>query len=163
MRLIRPKGGEIRTPGMKSQDIPTTEEREIRALIEGTVIACQNKDAAALTAQYAEDVVAFDLINPMQYAGADAVAQRATQWFSSWEGAFTYEIHDLSVTASGDTGFCHSLNHVKGTQTGGQAIDMWWRATVCCRKTDGKWWVTHLHSSVPFDMETGKASLDLKP
>jgi hypothetical protein len=27
---------------------------------------------------------------------------------------------------------------------------------------DGKWLVTHAHSSVPFDVETGRASLDLK-
>jgi len=148
---------------MKPPHIPTTEETEIRALIDETVKACRAKDAAALTASYAEDVVAFDLINPIQYSGADAVAKRAEEWFSSWQGDFTYEIHQLSVAASGDTGFCHSLNHVSGIQTGDQPVDMWWRATVCCRKTSGKWWVTHLHSSVSFDMETGKASLDLKP
>jgi ketosteroid isomerase-like protein len=40
---------------------------------------------------------------------------------------------------------------------------MWWRTTVCFRKLDGKWMVTHEHNSVPFDVESGKASLDLKP
>jgi len=40
---------------------------------------------------------------------------------------------------------------------------MSWRATLCRRRIDGKWMVTHGHSSVPFDMESGKASLDLKP
>jgi hypothetical protein len=28
---------------------------------------------------------------------------------------------------------------------------------------DENWMVTHEHNSVPFDAETGKASLDLKP
>jgi len=37
------------------------------------------------------------------------------------------------------------------------------RATVCYRKIDGKWMIVHEHFSVPFDMETLKASLDLKP
>ena len=148
---------------MEPQHIETTEEIEIRALIDGTAKACRAKDPRALTAHYAQDVVAFDLINPIQYTGSDAVAKRAAQWFSSWQGDFTYEIHQLSVAASGDTGFCHSLNHVSGTQTGGQPVDMWWRATVCCRKMAGRWLVTHLHSSVSFDMETGKASFDLKP
>ncbi len=46
---------------------------------------------------------------------------------------------------------------------GGGKVDMWVRATVCFRKTAGEWTVTHEHDSVPFDVESGKASLDLKP
>jgi len=34
---------------------------------------------------------------------------------------------------------------------------------VCYRKLDGTWLVTHEQSSVPFDVESGKASLDLTP
>jgi ketosteroid isomerase-like protein len=40
---------------------------------------------------------------------------------------------------------------------------MYWRATLCFRKIDGQWTVTHTHASVPFEVETGRASLDLKP
>ena len=36
-------------------------------------------------------------------------------------------------------------------------------AAVCYRKLDGTWLVTHEQSSVPFDVESGKASLDLTP
>ena len=40
---------------------------------------------------------------------------------------------------------------------------MWVRATTCYRKIDGTWMITHEHQSVPFDTESGKASLDLEP
>jgi len=40
---------------------------------------------------------------------------------------------------------------------------MWWRSTVCYRKTEGSWKITHEHNSVPFNVETGKPSLDLEP
>jgi len=60
-------------------------------------------------------------------------------------------------------GFCHYLYRVTGTLANGVKVDMWVRASVCCRKTDGKWMITHEHGSVPFDPESGKASLDLKP
>jgi ketosteroid isomerase-like protein len=40
---------------------------------------------------------------------------------------------------------------------------MWWRTTLCFRKIDEKWMLTHSHDSVPFNMETGKASLNLEP
>jgi SnoaL-like domain len=43
------------------------------------------------------------------------------------------------------------------------AVSMWQRSTVCLRKIDGEWTVTHQHSSVPFDGQSGRASLDLKP
>jgi ketosteroid isomerase-like protein len=40
---------------------------------------------------------------------------------------------------------------------------MFWRATVCLRKIDGEWTVIYTHTSVPFDVRSGKASLDLEP
>lgn len=136
---------------------------EIRALIDNTAEACRAKDASALTANYATDVLAFDLVNPLRYTGAEAVGKRAEEWFSSWQGEFDYKVHDLTIAVSGETAFCHSLNHVNGTKTDGQKVDMWWRATVGCQKLDGKWMVTHLHNSVPFAMESGSASLSIKP
>lgn len=148
---------------MKPQESQATAESEIRALMENTATACRAKDSVALTANYDPDVRAFDVVNPLQYSGSAEVAKRAEEWFASWQGSFDYEIHNLNITASDSVAFCHSLNHVNGTKTDGQKVDMWWRATVCFSKLNSKWKVTHLHSSVPFDMETGKASLDIKP
>lgn len=138
-------------------------EAEIRGLIEGTAKACRAKEIVTLIAFYAPDVLAYDLVNPLSYRGSEAVGKRAAEWFSSWEGALDYEVQDLHVAVSSETAFCYSLNHVRGTKTDGQEVDMWWRATVCCQKWDGQWLITHQHSSVPFDMKTGKASLDIKP
>lgn len=45
----------------------------------------------------------------------------------------------------------------------GREVDMWARSTVCFRRTRGKWMVTYEHTSVPFDAESGKALVDLKP
>jgi len=36
------------------------------------------------------------------------------------------------------------------------------RRVVCFRKIDEKWMVTHELNSIPFDAESGKASLDFK-
>lgn len=40
---------------------------------------------------------------------------------------------------------------------------MWVPATMCFRKVEDAWLVVHEHNSVPFDPETGKAALDIKP
>ena len=45
-----------------------------------------------------------------------------------------------------------------------QQVDLWFRETLGFRKIDGKWTITHEHSSVPFYMDGSfKAAIDLKP
>lgn len=139
-------------------------EEEIRAIVEGTVQACRSGDVEALLESYAKDMLAFDLIDPLQYHGADEVGKRAAQWLGSFQGSIQYDLAELKITAGDTAAFCHSLNHVHGTKVSdGQVIDMWWRATLGFEKVDGQWTVTHSHTSVPFNMETGQASMGLKP
>jgi ketosteroid isomerase-like protein len=109
------------------------------------------------------DVLSFDVVNSLQSRGSDAERARMQEWFSSFQGPIGYEMHDLFITTGNDVAFSHSLNQVSATTTDGKHFEMWWRATVCYRKMDDKWMVTHEHSSVPFDVQSGKASLDLKP
>jgi uncharacterized protein (TIGR02246 family) len=138
-------------------------ECQIRTLMDNLADAIRSKDVNAITAQYAPDVLAFDLLPPLQYSGADAIRKRVSEWFSSFQGSIGFEMRNLSITAGDDVAYCYSLNGVSGTTKGGAKVDMWWRATNCFRKIDGNWFVTHGHSSEPFDMESGKALLDLKP
>lgn len=67
------------------------------------------------------------------------------------------------MTAAGDLGFCSFVYHVGGTLVSDNAVDMWVRATLCCRRIDGTWRIVHDHESVPFDPETGQAQLGLQP
>jgi ketosteroid isomerase-like protein len=144
-------------------DDKTIAEDQIRGLIEDKVNAVRAKDVDRATFNYAPDVLSFDVIDPLQYIGADAIKKRLGDWFSSFQNSIGFEISDLSITVGGDVAFSHSLNHVSATKTDGVKLDMWWRETACYRKLDGRWQITHQHTSVPFDMESGKASLDLKP
>lgn len=148
---------------MTTANSKAIDEAQIRALIDDRVKAVRAKDINALMSNHAPDILAFDVIDPLRYTGSDAVRERAEQWFSLYQGPISYEVHDLSITAGDDTAFCHYLYRINGTRTDGQAIEMWVRATLCYRKIDGMWTITHEHQSVPFDPESGKASLDLKP
>jgi len=148
---------------MTTENSNATNETEIRGLIENRVRAIRDKDINALMSNHAPDVLTFDALNPLQYVGADKVRKRAEEWFSWYQGPIGYEIRDLSITADDKVAFCHYLYRVSGAMTNGREVDMWVRSTVCYRKVDGKWLVAHEHTSVPFDAESGKASLDLKP
>ena len=139
------------------------QEVEIRALLDEISAATKAKDAAALVAHHAPEVLAFDVVDPLVYRGKEEVKRRAEEWFDSWRGPIRFEMSDLKLSVSADSAFCHSLNHVAGIKLDGQEVDMWWRATIGFSKRSGLWRITHLHSSVPFDTETGTASLQLKP
>jgi ketosteroid isomerase-like protein len=140
-----------------------TDEAHIRAIVEARVESVRNQDIKALLSNHAPDILAFDVLNPLQYSGLDKVRERAEKWLSSYQGAIGYEIRDLGITTSAGVAFGHYLYRVSGTLRDGGEVNMWVRATVCLRKVDGKWMIEHEHQSVPFDVETGKASLDLQP
>ena len=73
----------------------TTEESQIRVLIDDRVKASRAKDAVALVANHAPEVVTFDVVNPLQNIGADAAKQR---WFASFQGPIEFEIQELCIT-----------------------------------------------------------------
>jgi uncharacterized protein (TIGR02246 family) len=139
------------------------DEAQIRGLIEDKIKAVRAKDIDGATSNYAPDVLSFDVINPLRYSGVNAVRKRLEDWFSSFQGSIGLEIRDLSITVGEAVAFSYCLSHVSATKADGVKLDMWWRETACYRKIEGQWLITHQHSSVPFDVESGKASLDLKP
>ncbi len=136
-------------------------EEEIRQLITEQAEAIRKKDIEAAMAQYAKDIVSFDVIDSLQKKGKEACRERLETWLSQFPGPFSYEIEQLAVVSGEDIAYCHSMNHVKGARATGEVIDMRWRATVCYSKTGGVWLITHEHSSVPFDADSGKALTSL--
>lgn len=142
---------------------PAIDQRQIMKLLDNWANAIRSKDIDACMYNYARNVQLFDVVEPLEYFGLDAVRRRATEWFSTFEGPLDFDMRDLRLSSDGDVAFCHSLNHVIGTRRAGDKLDMWWRSTVCYRKMDDRWMITHVHNSVPFDVESGRASFDLKP
>lgn len=139
-------------------------QAEIRDRIESWAQAIRVKDVDAVMSHYAPDVVSFDLPPPLQFKGASAYRANWAEWFPTWRGPIGYEIRELSIATGSDVAFCHSLNRIRGARTDGESTDVWVRATVCYRKIDGKWLVTHEHISVPFYMEPPfRAAVDLEP
>ena len=140
-----------------------TDEAQLRSLIDERIRAIHEKDVEGLMAHHASDALTFDALDPLQYAGAEAVKERARQWFSWYQSPINYEVRDLKITTNGALAFCYYLYWISGTMKNQKKVEMWLRATLCFRKLEGEWMVTHEHTSVPFDAESGKASLDIEP
>lgn len=139
------------------------DESAIRELIDGLVGAVRAKDINRVMSAYAPDLVAFDIVPPLQYVGASTFMKPWQEVFERYQGPIHYEVRELAVTAGNDVAFSHSLNRMSGTMTSGSKTDLWLRCSACYRKTDGKWRIAHLQVSVPVDLANGKAVLDLKP
>ncbi len=138
-------------------------EYEIKKTIEDGIEALRHKNLEGVMSLYAQDVVSFDIVPPLQYVGADAFRKAWEEVFLAFQGPIGYEIHDLSITVGDDVAFTHSLNRISGTMHNGQQTGIWVRWTACFRKINGKWLIVHHQNSVPVDMQTGRAVLDLKP
>jgi uncharacterized protein (TIGR02246 family) len=141
----------------------TSEEAEIRQLIDGFQQAIRTKDLDGVLSVYAPDIVSFDLVPPMQHVGIAAYRRPWEETFASFQGRIGYQVSDLHITAADEVAFSHSLNQMRGTTKGGQTTSVWVRWTACFRKLDGRWLVTHEQVSVPIDLESGRALLDLEP
>jgi uncharacterized protein (TIGR02246 family) len=141
----------------------TKEDTQIHEFMDGLAQALRAKDINALMAHYAPDNVTFDLRPPTQVRGADAYRKNFEAWFASVQGSIDYEIRDLRIAMRDDVAFCHYLGHVRSTRTTGEKSDYWVRVTTGLEKMRGQWMVTHEHISVPFNMETMQALLDLQP
>jgi uncharacterized protein (TIGR02246 family) len=148
---------------MTTENNTAVAEAQIRELMDKQAEAVRAKDMRGALAAYAPDILSFDVVNPLQYVGVEAVRERLEAWFSQFRGPIGFEHRGLGITAGADVAFCHSLNRVSATRTDGQKLEMWWRATVCFRKIDNQWMITHEHTSVPFDGNSGLASLNLTP
>ncbi|HKN57171.1 MAG TPA: nuclear transport factor 2 family protein [Amycolatopsis sp.] len=142
------------------------DEKQIRELMAAREVAMAARDAEAITADYTADVVAFTLAPPLVTEPADVLdVEQRRAWFDGFEGPIEYEIRDLEIVVSGDIAYSHGLNRLSTTPKGAPAgFDLWFRATVCFRKEDGRWKISHVHDSTPFYMDgTLRAAVDLKP
>jgi len=148
---------------MTSEENKRNDEIEIKRVIEAGVEAIGAKDIDGVMSMYAPELVSFDIVPPLQYVGAETYRKQWGEVFSSFQGPITYEMVDLSITVGDDVAFAHSFNRLSGTMTTGQRVGNWLRWTACFQKINGKWLIVHMQASVPVDLATGRAVLDLSP
>lgn len=137
--------------------------QEIRGWIDHWTKAISAKDVDRVMELYTDDVVACDVVPPLQYVGKAAYRTDWQQFFSHYESDLHVETRDLHVGAGGEFGYATGLQMISGTSKHGQKPGMWVRFTSLYRKVNGKWLDFYDHVSVPVDVESGKAVLDLKP
>jgi len=137
--------------------------KEIRAWLDKWTKAFGAKDVDAIIALYADDVIAYDVVPPLQYKGKAEYRTDYLQFLSQYADNVKVEVRDLHIGANGDLGYAAGLELLSGTLKDGHKSELWVRFTSLFRKSGGRWLDFHDHVSVPADIESGKAMLELKP
>jgi uncharacterized protein (TIGR02246 family) len=140
-----------------------TTETKIQTWLDQWKQAFTEKNLDAIMALYADDVVAYDVVPPLQYLGKEAYRKDYESFLAQYAGNLHVEFKDLHFGGSGDLGYATGLELIGGTLKSGEKSEVWLRFTSICRKANGKWLDFHDHVSVPANMESGKAMLELKP
>jgi ketosteroid isomerase-like protein len=133
------------------EDAMTSNDSEVRALLESRVDASQKKDIDALMSLYSSDIVYYDVVPPLQFIGTEEVRRNFVRWFDGYDGPISLKTHDLTIATSGDVAFAHMLHLDTGERTNGLKSAIWARSTVCCRRISSKWLITHEHISLPIN------------
>ena len=144
------------------QDNPTNEE-EIRELIHRFAMAFRAKNVEGVMSIFAPEIVSYDILPPLQAAGADNFVKHWEEFFNAYEGPIDVDFPDVAISAGDDVAFSYCLHRIQGKTKTGQQTDWWLRWTACYRRIHGKWLVVHEQVSVPVDFGSGRALFDLKP
>jgi ketosteroid isomerase-like protein len=145
------------------EDAMVSTESEVRALFDRRSEAMQMKDIDLLMPLYSPDIVYFDIVPPLRYVGTAALRDRFLDWFGRWESAIGLENRDVNVLVSGDVAAAHMLILASGVLKDGSEVGYWVRTTNGCQRSNDVWLITHEHVSLPVDMASGRAAMDLMP
>ncbi len=144
-------------------DVAKANEAEIHQWLDTWQKDFNAGDVNALMTLYSQDVLAFDIIPPIQYDGKAAYQKDWVDFFAPFQLPLQSEIRDVRITTSGDVGFITMLFNFSATPKSGSKTTNWIRVTAGLRKVDGKWLDVHDHASIPVDIATGKAVMDIHP
>lgn len=120
--------------------------------------AVYHKNVEAFLALYAEDIRIFDAWGDWQARGKEALRTSTTEWFNSLKDEkVVVTCQDIQTSSSDTLAALHALIEFKAVSAEGQDLRaMQERVSWTLEKRAEGWLVTHQHTSLPIDFQTGK-------
>ena len=128
----------------------SSDETDIRALVERWTAAVHGGDLDTVLADHADDIVMFDVPPPDN--GVRGIAAYRATWppFFEWQAnGASFEIVELDVVAGSDVAFAYALLRCGMPEEFEKDPDNRLRLTLGLRKDDERWVVVHEHHSFP--------------
>jgi ketosteroid isomerase-like protein len=145
------------------EDPMNTLESEVEALLARRTEAIRLRDIERLLSLYSPDVVYFDIVPPLRYSGSVALRERFSDWFGRWKSPIGQELRDVTVLANGEIAAAHMLIRASGTLKDGREVGYWVRTSDFLRRSKDAWLITHEHVSLPVDLRSESAVMNLAP
>ncbi|HEY6048947.1 MAG TPA: nuclear transport factor 2 family protein [Sphingomicrobium sp.] len=145
------------------KDDSANAQQQIEAALGKWQKAFEAKDVNGVMAMYAPDVTAYDIVPPLEYKGAGAYRKDYADFFGQFDGPLHIDMSNNHLEISGDLAVVYGLERISGKLKGGQPTGTWVRYTSVFKRTGNDWRDIHDHVSLPVDLNTGKAAMDLKP
>ena len=127
----------------------STDETQIRTLIERWAKAVHACDMDSVLADHTDDIVMFDVPPPNEVRGKAAYRDTWPPFFKWQKQGAAFEIVSLDVTAGSDVAFANALLRCGTKEELEKEPDNRLRLTIGLRKQDGRWQVAHEHHSFP--------------
>ena len=116
----------------------STDEAEIRNLVESWARAVRTKNLDGILANHSPEILMFDVPPPAQLKGIEAY-KKTWDVFSAWfQDSGVFDIKELNITAGDDVAFGTALMRCAGTEANGDKVELDFRLTICFRKIDGQ-------------------------
>lgn len=129
---------------MTDKPPPNSSVGEIETLIRNWERAIQAGDIKAILAQHTDDVVMYDVPEPLQSRGIEAYRKTWDLFYRyGAPGSGVFIIEDLTIAAGEDVAFGFGLLRIGGSD---KPIC---RLTLGLEKRGGKWCIRHEHHSAP--------------
>jgi ketosteroid isomerase-like protein len=134
---------------MSTSHNKSTDEAEIRDLVESWARAVRTKNLDGIMANHSPEILMFDVPPPAQSKGIEAYKKTWDVFFAWFQDSGVFDISELDITAGNDVAFGTALMRCSGTGVNGDKVELDFRLTICFRKIGGRWTVMHGHHSVP--------------
>ncbi|WP_435121772.1 YybH family protein [Amycolatopsis thermoflava] len=128
----------------------TTDEQQIRTLIEHWAGAVHRGDLEGVLSGHAGDIVMFDVPPPdTGVRGLDAYRDTWPAFFSWQAQGAVFDLESVEITAGADVAFAHALLRCGTPDELARHPARRLRLTLGLRKENGRWTVAHEHHSFP--------------
>ncbi len=123
-----------------------TDTHHIRAVLEGWAAAVRAKDMSGILANHTEDMVMFDVPEPLQSKGMQAYRETWDLFYRySPGGDGSFDLSQIEISAGDSVAYATAIVTIFGSPL---------RLTVGLRKHGDNWLIAHEHHSYAAPLDT---------
>ena len=135
---------------MNTANNRSTDEAQIRDLVEGWARAVRSKNIDGILANHSPEILMFDVPPPAQSKGMEAYKKTWDVFFAWFQDSGIFDISELNITAGDDVAFATALVRCAGkAKIEPNFISVCLSDHLLSQNRRARWTVMHEHHSVP--------------